>query len=284
MAFSHRLGIKPIFALSKFAEAFLQSLAQGVWYKHTRAECVVGRGVELVQQFAQALAVIQSGGQIGQRLCSVEARVLKAVSARAEHGKLQQIGRLTWRVELHGKVDDRDFDGLPRETPMGRPSLAPAARPPARDRRKALAGATGAFHVCWVRCEERLVADERTAGVLDKRLGERVRARRLEISMSQEHLAERLGVTFQQVQKYEKGVNRIAAGRLLDIAHALKISPGQMLEGLGPAPKRANASDGFIEALGKPEVAELVRLFGSIRSQAVRRRVLELVRTMAAES
>lgn len=65
------------------------------------------------------------------------------------------------------------------------------------------------------------MSDARTAGGFDAAMGMRVRARRLEIGMSQERLAELLGVTFQQVQKYEKGVNRIAASRLWDIAHAL---------------------------------------------------------------
>ncbi len=64
--------------------------------------------------------------------------------------------------------------------------------------------------------------DERAANAVDRRLGQRVRTRRLEIGMSQEKLAETLGVTFQQVQKYEKGVNRIAASRLFDIAASLR--------------------------------------------------------------
>ena len=68
------------------------------------------------------------------------------------------------------------------------------------------------------------MSDERAANAVDKKVGQRVRSRRLEIGMSQERLAELLGVTFQQVQKYEKGVNRIAVGRLLDIATALEIS------------------------------------------------------------
>lgn len=68
-------------------------------------------------------------------------------------------------------------------------------------------------------------ADSRSAAALDKRIGQRVRERRLEIGMSQERLAEILGVTFQQVQKYEKGVNRIAMSRGWDIAVALETSP-----------------------------------------------------------
>ena len=62
--------------------------------------------------------------------------------------------------------------------------------------------------------------DERSANLIDRRLGQRLRARRLEAGLSQERLAELLGLTFQQVQKYEKGVNRIAASRLFDIAVA----------------------------------------------------------------
>ncbi len=76
------------------------------------------------------------------------------------------------------------------------------------------------------------MSDERAANAVDKRLGERVRARRLELGMSQERLAEILGVTFQQVQKYERGVNRIAASRLYDLSAALNIPVSKFFEGL----------------------------------------------------
>lgn len=68
--------------------------------------------------------------------------------------------------------------------------------------------------------------DERSAGRVDRHAGRKVRQRRLEVGMSQERLAELLGVTFQQVQKYERGVNRIAVSRLFDIAQALEVAPG----------------------------------------------------------
>ncbi len=74
--------------------------------------------------------------------------------------------------------------------------------------------------------------DERAANAIDRKIGQRVRSRRLEIGMSQERLAELLGVTFQQVQKYEKGVNRIAASRLFDIAAALDLPAARFFEGL----------------------------------------------------
>lgn len=72
----------------------------------------------------------------------------------------------------------------------------------------------------------------RAPNAIDRRIGERVRARRNEIGMSQQALADRLGVTFQQVQKYEGGVNRIAASRLLDIAAVLEMPVADFFEGL----------------------------------------------------
>ena len=128
--------------------------------------------------------------------------------------------------------------------------------------------------------------DERAANAIDRKIGQRVRSRRLEIGMSQERLAELLGITFQQVQKYEKGVNRIAASRLFDIAGALHQPVARFFEGLGSraagaAESRQNTID---DALATPEGAQLMAVFASIRSQRVRRKVLELVRTLAEEA
>lgn len=77
----------------------------------------------------------------------------------------------------------------------------------------------------------------REANAIDRKLGERVRARRLSVGMSQERLAEALGITFQQVQKYEKGVNRIAASRLLYIATALDWPVAKFYRGLTVTPE-----------------------------------------------
>jgi transcriptional regulator with XRE-family HTH domain len=129
--------------------------------------------------------------------------------------------------------------------------------------------------------------DERAANAIDRKLGQRVRSRRLEIGMSQEKLAELLGITFQQVQKYEKGVNRIAASRLLDIAAALQQPVSRFFEGIsssraaGVAEERKDYID---DALATPEGSQLMSTFGSIRSQRVRRKVVELVRTLAEEA
>jgi DNA-binding XRE family transcriptional regulator len=73
---------------------------------------------------------------------------------------------------------------------------------------------------------------QRAANAVDRHIGARLRERRLEIGMSQEKLAELLGVTFQQIQKYENGVNRIAASRLYDMTKALEVSVAYFFEGL----------------------------------------------------
>lgn len=129
--------------------------------------------------------------------------------------------------------------------------------------------------------------DERAATSIDRKLGQRVRSRRLEIGMSQERLAELLGVTFQQVQKYEKGVNRIAASRLYDIASALQQPVSRFFEGLsqGRAAGVAEAKQDYIDdALATPEGSQLMSVFASIKNQRVRRKVVDLVRTLAEEA
>jgi transcriptional regulator with XRE-family HTH domain len=105
--------------------------------------------------------------------------------------------------------------------------------------------------------------------------------------MSQEKLAELLGVTFQQVQKYEKGVNRIAASRLFDIASALELPIARFFEGLTPVRGAGVQEEGasFVhDALSTPEGMQLVALFSSIQNLKVRRRVVELVRALADEA
>ena len=129
--------------------------------------------------------------------------------------------------------------------------------------------------------------DERAANAIDRKLGQRVRTRRLEIGMSQERLADLLGVTFQQVQKYEKGINRIAASRLFDISAALDMPVSRFFDGLTgrSAQGVAEASKDYIDdALATPEGAQLMALFASIKSVKVRRRVIELVRALTEEA
>jgi len=127
--------------------------------------------------------------------------------------------------------------------------------------------------------------DERSANAIDRKIGQRVRTRRLEIGMSQERLAELLGVTFQQVQKYEKGVNRIAASRLHDISTSLDMPAARFFENLTAGRGGvAEARQDYVEdVLATPEGAQLMQLFASIKSIKVRRRVIELVKALAEE-
>jgi len=131
------------------------------------------------------------------------------------------------------------------------------------------------------------MSEERIANSVDKRIGQRVKQRRLEMGMSQERLAELLGVTFQQIQKYEKGVNRVAASRLFELAAALGVGLAYFYEGLtAGAPQGGVAEEGqeFVyDMLASPEGQQLLQIFGQIKSAKVRRRVVELVRTLAED-
>jgi transcriptional regulator with XRE-family HTH domain len=127
------------------------------------------------------------------------------------------------------------------------------------------------------------MTDERAATNIDVKIGHRVRARRLEIGMSQERLSEALGLTFQQVQKYERGVNRIACSRIIDIAKALDAPVAYFFEGLEGNAK-ARADDGVQSMLATPEGARMASLFAQIKSRPVRQRVLNLAEAVAGEA
>lgn len=131
------------------------------------------------------------------------------------------------------------------------------------------------------------MSDERSANAVDRRLGQRLRTRRLESGLSQERLAEILGVTFQQVQKYEKGVNRMAASRLFEIAAALDVPVAYFFEGLTAGRPRGMAEEpdtAFVyDILATPEGLNLLHLFSAIKSTKLRRRVVDLVRAMVED-
>lgn len=126
------------------------------------------------------------------------------------------------------------------------------------------------------------MTDERTANAIDRKLGARVRARRLEIGMSQERLAELTRVTFQQIQKYEKGMNRIAASRLMDIADALKVPASALLDGLRSGNSKSESPADIAGALSVPGAHDLVRSYAGMPVK-VRRRILSLVKAMGEE-
>lgn len=131
------------------------------------------------------------------------------------------------------------------------------------------------------------MSQERLANSVDERIGKRVKSRRLEVDLSQEKLAELVGVTFQQIQKYENGVNRIAASRLWEMSKALGVPVGYFYEGLssaiGPGVAEESAPDLVYDMMATPEGQRLLQIFGAIKSARLRRRVVELVRVMAEE-
>jgi transcriptional regulator with XRE-family HTH domain len=125
---------------------------------------------------------------------------------------------------------------------------------------------------------------------IDKHVGSRVRMRRMMLSMSQEKLGDALGLTFQQVQKYEKGTNRIGASRLQQISQILQVPvsfffdgaphvPGSgRAEGMGEAPSPAYVSD----FLATSDGLALTKAFMRISDAKLRRRIVDLVEQIAA--
>jgi len=117
----------------------------------------------------------------------------------------------------------------------------------------------------------------------DKHVGSRVRMRRLMLAMSQAKLGDALGITFQQVQKYEKGTNRIGASRLQHIGHILQVPVPFFFEGsphvpAGPSPKgRSLPHDQFAEFMATRDGLTLAKSFMRISSIQVRRRIVALV-------
>jgi transcriptional regulator with XRE-family HTH domain len=132
-------------------------------------------------------------------------------------------------------------------------------------------------------------ADDRSPNPIDLHVGARIRTRRKILGVSQEKLAEALGLTFQQVQKYERGANRVSASKLYAIAAALQTQIAYFFEGLAdPALGRSDVSETGAEQfvhdfLMTPEGLELAGLFPKVRRGAVRRRILDLVRSMAED-
>jgi transcriptional regulator with XRE-family HTH domain len=130
----------------------------------------------------------------------------------------------------------------------------------------------------------------RNANSTDRYVGKRVRMRRLMIKMSQEKLADRLGLTFQQVQKYEKGVNRISASRLREMANALQVPIQFFFEGLpeagsSAARDRHETSHKFVhDFLATSDGLALAAAFTRIDNSKVRRRIVQLVKEFAGEA
>jgi len=149
---------------------------------------------------------------------------------------------------------------------------------------------------------ERMAGAEQVAGTeresrpspIDVHVGSRIRLRRTLLGMSQERLGEALGLTFQQVQKYERGVNRVGASRLFDLSRVLDVPisfffddmPDALTTSFGvPASRRSSSysesHDGFgDDTLNRRETLELVRAYYRITDPALRKRVFDLIKSM----
>ncbi len=122
---------------------------------------------------------------------------------------------------------------------------------------------------------------------VDIQVGARVRMRRMLVGLSQEKLGERVGLTFQQIQKYEKGTNRISASRMQQISEALSVPVSYFFEG-----SRSTSEEGFAEKsapfiadfLGTSEGLQLNKAFLRVKDPKVRRKIVDLVRSLADEN
>lgn len=128
---------------------------------------------------------------------------------------------------------------------------------------------------------------ERSPNIVDLHVGMRIRLRRRAISVSQDRLAKALGLTFQQVQKYERGLNRVSASKLYDIARTLNTPISYFFEGLADPEDRLNTAvaepDGvefFYELVMTPEGMELAALFPRIDRRR-RRLMLDMARALS---
>ncbi|MBI1360565.1 MAG: helix-turn-helix domain-containing protein [Alphaproteobacteria bacterium] len=127
--------------------------------------------------------------------------------------------------------------------------------------------------------------ESKLPSLIDKLVGHRLRARRKELRLSQDKLAERLGVTFQQVQKYERGANRISAGRLYELARALETTIPYFYQG---APEVSTSVAGVAEEGEEfvsqidTEAVDLMGAFHKIRDPELRKSILAMVKSQAA--
>jgi transcriptional regulator with XRE-family HTH domain len=133
-----------------------------------------------------------------------------------------------------------------------------------------------------------------TANSVDVHVGQRLRVRRSLLGLSQEKLADAIGLTFQQVQKYERGMNRISAGRLFQFSKILDVPVAYFFEQLGHSPENQNAVQGlsdndqesFLPAdlMQSKETLDLLRAYYSIPKESSRRNIYKYIKAVAAEA
>ena len=115
---------------------------------------------------------------------------------------------------------------------------------------------------------------------VDVHVGKRIRHRRWLVGMTQQQLAERVGIKFQQIQKYETGANRVSASRLWDISEALDVPVSFFFEGLAGVAGQGGGDSVPADLMGDKEALDLVRSYYAIPENQ-RRRLLELARVLS---
>lgn len=129
------------------------------------------------------------------------------------------------------------------------------------------------------------MSDERSATYVDIHIGARMRLLRTTLSISQERFAEMLGVTYQQVQKYERGSNRLAASRLWLASKVLNVGVSYFFDGLDcdkPAPTESVLRPPVFDLIGTPDGVQLAAAYASIASAETRQSLLQLVMSLSA--
>ncbi len=129
--------------------------------------------------------------------------------------------------------------------------------------------------------------NRRSATAVDAHIGQKIRARRTLLGLNQTELADAAGITFQQIQKYEKGTNRVGASRLQQFSQALGVPPSYFFDGLPTVgkklsvPQEGELSEGSIVSfVGTREGAALVRGFLAIKEKPIRQNLIELIGTL----
>lgn len=128
------------------------------------------------------------------------------------------------------------------------------------------------------------VARKRTK-VLDAHVGSRVRLARTRMGISQTRLGELLGLTFQQIQKYENGTNRVSAGRLFQISQIFDVPIGYFYEGLAHlrSPSHSSAHSAEMRFFSSAENTQLAIAFMCVTDPKTRKRIVEFVKSLAEE-
>jgi transcriptional regulator with XRE-family HTH domain len=130
---------------------------------------------------------------------------------------------------------------------------------------------------------EQAVVGSKRAGPIDAVVGRTIRALRLSKGISQGALGVRLGVSFQQIQKYENGTNRVGAGRLAQIAMALDVPIDSLLQGVQTSKRRARKEDDPLALLSTGQAMRLARAFSRIADGRVRVALVSLAEGIASE-